>query len=116
MLLDKLLRQCDHVLRLATEQSDGLDVFLNRIFSQCDHLFRRVGNGEEGFGRLVDAFVRRLRGKYDRHKQGKVVDRMKLTLGFRIGSMKTPKDFSNLVRLETACLCHDCPVLLAAKG
>ena len=60
MLVDKLLRQRDDVLRLGAEQPDGLDVVAHLRFAERDHLLRRIGRPEQCGRRLVDPGVGRL--------------------------------------------------------
>ena len=110
------LRQGDHVLCLAAEQSDGLDVVPDRIFTQGNHLFRRVGDGEEGLRRAVHTFVGGLGRKYDCNKEGEVIDEVEFTLGFRICGLKPAEHFLDLLRFETACFGHEFNVPLSLQG
>ena len=42
---------------LGVEQADGLDVAAHPVLAQRQHLCRRVGDLEQGLGRLVDADI-----------------------------------------------------------
>jgi hypothetical protein len=61
--------QGDDILRLGVEQSDRLDVLLERILAQIDHLLRRFDLAEQGAGRLVDADIGGLRRQGDGDQQ-----------------------------------------------
>ena len=112
MQFDQPLRQCDHVLGLASKQPDGLDIIADRFFSQPDHFLWSVGNCKESLGRPVDAFVRRLGREYDRHEEGIVIDEIEFTLWFGIDSLKPAEQFFHFGGFEATCFGHEYPVHL----
>ena len=69
VVIDKNLRERDHVLGLGIEQADGLDVVFEAFLAQFQHRLRRFHLGKQRTGRLVHANVRRLRAQGHRHEQ-----------------------------------------------
>ena len=83
MVADQGLRQRDDVPGLAAPQADGADIVADAGFAEFEHLLRRVGDREQGPGRLVDAGVGRLRRQHDRHQKGEDVDVFQFALRLR---------------------------------
>ena len=76
VLLDQHAAGGDDVLRLGTEQADGLDVFGKPILPKCQHAFRVRCDRKKAGGGFVDTNIRCLCRQNDRNQQlewGRVV-------------------------------------------
>ena len=99
-LLDQDARQRDHVLGLHVIEADGLDVVLEPALAELQHLLRRVGDLEQGLGRLVDGDVGRLRREHHRDQQGVGIDVVELAARIGIGLRQRGVEFLDLLRLQ----------------
>ncbi len=96
----RIARQRDHVLGLHVVEADGLDVVLQLALAELQHLLRRVGDLEQGLGRLVDRDVGRLRGQHHRDQQGVGIDVVELAARIGIGLRQRGVELLDLVRLQ----------------
>ncbi|MNQ79423.1 hypothetical protein D3C85_943680 [compost metagenome] len=93
VLLDQHPGGGDDVPRLGAIEADGGNQRDQPLLAQGQHLLRRVGDGEQGLGRLVDPHVGRLGRQGDGHDQGVGIDEIQLGLGIGHDPRQAHEDF-----------------------
>jgi hypothetical protein len=108
MLAQQDLRERDDVLRLVAIEPDRLHVRDEAFDAELDHRGRRSRDGKELLGGLVHAFVRRLRGKHDRHQELERRLMLELRARIRIGCAQPLEDRAAFLRIQGLTAGLDC--------